>query len=116
MLFVDVAEATRAVAATSKRSEKIAVLADLLRGASPDEVASVVTFATGAASQGRIGVGWATIRDVRPEPAPQPTLTVLDVDRTIDELAVDRRRRVGRPSTRQPPRPARSRHRAPSSS
>jgi DNA ligase-1 len=88
MLFADLARASRAVAATSKRSEKVAILADVLRGAAPAEVAPAVAFATGSALQGRIGVGWATLYDVRPEPADDPTLTIDDVSRSIDELAV----------------------------
>ena len=87
MLFVELAQASRVVAATSKRGEKIATLADVLRHAAPDEIAPAVAFATGATLQGRIGVGWATLSDVRPEPAGQPTLTVADVHAAIDELA-----------------------------
>ncbi|MGI9029596.1 MAG: ATP-dependent DNA ligase, partial [Ilumatobacteraceae bacterium] len=42
---------------------------------------------TGAPVQGRIGVGWATIRSVQPEPATTASLTVGDVDRAITSLA-----------------------------
>ena len=87
MLFVELAQASRVVAATSKHGEKVATLADVLRHAAPDEIAPAVAFATGATLQGRIGVGWATLSDVRPEPAGQPTLTVADVHAAIDELA-----------------------------
>ena len=41
--------------------------------------------ADGATRQGRIGVGWSTLRDVRPMPADDPSLSVLDVDRAIAE-------------------------------
>ena len=58
-----------ALAATSKRSEKAALLADVLRRLAPEEVAVAVGVLTGAPRQGRIGVGWATLRDVRVEPA-----------------------------------------------
>lgn len=87
MLFEELALASRAVAATSKRTEKIAALADVLRRAAPNEIEAAVAFATGNALQGRIGVGWATLSDVRPDPASQPTLTVDDVHNAIDAIA-----------------------------
>jgi DNA ligase-1 len=85
--FVELALASRTVAATSKRTEKIAALADVLRRADPGEIAAAVAFATGTALQGRIGVGWATLYDVRPQPASEPTLTIHDVHEAIDRLA-----------------------------
>ena len=88
VLFVEIATASRVVASTSKRSEKVSILAAVLSRAAPDEIAPVVAFATGSALQGRIGVGWATIADVRPAPAITPSLGVLDVHRALDELAV----------------------------
>jgi DNA ligase-1 len=87
MLYAELADASRRLAATSKRSEKAALLADVLRRASPDEVAVAVGVLTGAPRQGRIGVGWATLRDVRVEPATTPSLTVLEVDAAVDRLA-----------------------------
>lgn len=87
MLFVELATASRVVASTTKRSEKIAILAAVFRRAEPVEIAPLVAFATGVALQGRIGVGWATIADVRPDVAAAPSLTVLDVHRAVDELA-----------------------------
>ncbi|MFW2336182.1 MAG: ATP-dependent DNA ligase, partial [Ilumatobacter sp.] len=87
VLFVEVARTSRAVAATGKRSSKVAALAELLGGAAPDEIEAVVSFGVGAAPLGRIGVGWATIRDVLPAPASEPALTIGDVDRTIATLA-----------------------------
>ena len=50
------------------------MLADVLRRLAPDEVAVAVGVLTGAPRQGRIGVGWATLRDVRVEPAAAPSL------------------------------------------
>jgi DNA ligase 1 len=87
VLFVELAEASRALAATSKRGGKAGVLADLLRRMAPAEIAVAVGVLTGALRQGRIGVGWATLRDVRPEPAATPSLTVLEVDAAVDRLA-----------------------------
>ncbi len=88
MLFDELATATRAVASTSKRSEKVATLAAVLRRVAPQEVAPAVAFAMGASPAGRIGVGWATLADVRPDPALHPSLEIADVDRAIRDIAV----------------------------
>ncbi|MDW3213593.1 MAG: ATP-dependent DNA ligase [Ilumatobacteraceae bacterium] len=87
MLFADLAEASASSAATSKRTEKVALFADVIRRCDPDEIGAAVAFATGETLEGRLGVGWATLRDVRPVPAPEATLSVLDVALVIAELA-----------------------------
>ena len=81
------ARASEELAATAKRSAKAAVLAAVLRDAAPEEVPVVVGVLTGAPRQGRIGIGWRTLRSVDVAPADEPTLDVLDVDRAIDRLA-----------------------------
>src|SRR5262245_10883831 len=87
MLFAALADASGQLAATTKRGEKAGLLAELLRRLEPAEVPVAVGILTGALRQGRIGVGWATLRDVRPEPAAEPSLTVLEVDGAVDRLA-----------------------------
>ncbi|HUG00142.1 MAG TPA: ATP-dependent DNA ligase [Ilumatobacter sp.] len=87
MLFAHIASTSQAVARTSKRSEKVAALAELFRRADPHEVPAVVAFATGASLVGRVGVGWATLSDVRPAPALEATLHVAEVAGVFGELA-----------------------------
>ncbi len=87
MLFLELALTSRIVASTSKRTEKIAALADVLRRLDVVEIEAGVCFAGGNARQGRIGVGWATIADVRPAPNEHPSLTVGDVDAAIATMA-----------------------------
>jgi DNA ligase-1 len=87
MRFVEVAETSRRLAETSKRSEKWRLLGDLLRRLTPEEIPVVVGFLTGAPRQGRIGVGWRTLQAARTDPAIEPSLEVLDVHRAIDQLA-----------------------------
>jgi DNA ligase-1 len=87
MLYAELADVSRRLAATTKRSEKAALLADLLRRLAPEEVAVAVGVLTGTPRQGRIGVGWATLRDARVDPADAPSLTVLEVDAAVDRLA-----------------------------
>lgn len=75
------------VAATRARSEKTRRLAGLLRTATPDEVATVVGILAGEPRQGRVGVGWATARDITPGTATTASLTVADLDRLLDRVA-----------------------------
>jgi DNA ligase-1 len=85
-LLADVVAASDDVAGTSKRSEKVAILADLLRKLDPGEVPIAVGLLSGVPRQGRVGVGYSTIYGVEPQPAGDPFLTVDDLDRAIAEV------------------------------
>jgi DNA ligase-1 len=90
MLFAEVAECSERVAATSKRTEKVGLIADVLRRASPAEVAAVTSFLVGDTSLGRIGVGWSTLSSAwsaAGEPAAAPQLAVLEVAEAFERLA-----------------------------
>ena len=87
MLLADLVAAADRVGATSGRLEKFAILGELLGRLSADEVPVAVGFLTGAARQGRIGIGPALLSAVRPEPAAAPTLQLLDVDAALTALA-----------------------------
>ena len=65
---------------TRARIEKIALLADLLRQLSPQEVPIGIGFLIGWPRQGRLGIGWATATQARPPASPTPTLSLTDVD------------------------------------
>ncbi len=86
MLLADLAAASQLVAATSRRTEKIAAVAQALRAADRDEVAVVVAYLSGELRQRRTGVGWASLRDV-PAAAEQPTLGVSEVDAVLESVA-----------------------------
>jgi DNA ligase-1 len=87
-LFAEVVATSDAVAATSKRTEKITSLAALLSTLAADEVVPAVAMLAGAARQGRIGVGWRTLYgNDTVTPSATPTLAILDIDAAIDALA-----------------------------
>jgi DNA ligase-1 len=75
------------VAGTSARNDKVAALASLLSTVSPSEAPIIVGLLTGEIRQGRIGVGWAAVRDLETIPAESSSLHVADVDSTMDTLA-----------------------------
>ncbi len=85
-LLAEVVATAEAVAATSKRNEKKVALAELFGELEPDEIEPVTGFLTGEVRQGRIGIGWATVRDLEVDPAEVPSLTVAAVDAAIDQL------------------------------
>lgn len=85
MLLARLAQVSQEVAATSARSKKIALLAELFREAEPEDVPIVIPYLAGRLPQGRLGVGWKVLS--RPvTPATEPSLTVQDVDALFTEL------------------------------
>jgi len=87
MLLVAVVETSRRVADTSKRLEKVDLLAGLLRQLDPEEVEIVVAFLSGYTRQGRIGIGYATLRAASAEAAGTAGLEIHEVDRALTDLA-----------------------------
>ncbi|MDV9189399.1 ATP-dependent DNA ligase [Streptomyces sp. SR27] len=90
MLLARLAEVSREVAATSARSRKIALLAELFAEAAPEESPLVIAYLSGRLPQGRIGIGWSVLKDLVPPVVPaveQPGLTLRQVDGVMAELA-----------------------------
>jgi len=90
MFLANVVETSRRIGNTSKRLEKVALLAELLRACSPDEIEIAVSFLSGATRQGNIGIGYATLQAAAIAPAADPKLTLMGVDRTFAEIAAIR--------------------------
>ncbi|CAL9601428.1 ATP-dependent DNA ligase [Streptomyces sp. enrichment culture] len=86
MLLSRLAQVSQEVAATSARSRKTALLAELFREAGPDDVPVVIPYLAGRLPQGRIGVGWKVLSSPVP-PAAEPSLTVREVDALLTRLA-----------------------------
>ncbi len=86
MLLARLADVSRDVAATSARSQKIALLAELFSGTGPEDVALVISYLAGRVPQGRIGIGWSTLKEQVP-PAQTAALTVAGTDAALTGLA-----------------------------
>lgn len=82
-----VVDASGRVAATAKRSEKVAIFAGVLARAAPDEIIPLVGLLVGAPRQGRIGIGWSALSGVQAVAATVPTLTIIDVDSALSAIA-----------------------------
>ncbi len=86
MLLADLVATSQAVAATRARSAKVAGLATLLQRLAPEEIEPAVAFLAGHPRQGKIGIGWATLRAVDPPPAAMPSIEVLELDAAVSAL------------------------------
>jgi DNA ligase-1 len=88
MRLAELVETSRRVAATRSRQEKVALLADLLRRAPPDERALVATWLVGSLRQGRFGLGPALVREAFSAPsATGEPLTLREVDDAFARIA-----------------------------
>jgi DNA ligase-1 len=88
MRLAEVVAASRMVADTAGRLEKIGHLSDLLKRVPPEHIEVVVAFLSGEPRQGRIGIGGSLLsamRDVKPASA--AGLEVGDVDAAFDRIA-----------------------------
>ncbi|HSK06130.1 MAG TPA: ATP-dependent DNA ligase, partial [Acidimicrobiia bacterium] len=88
MLLADIVEVSKAVSSTRSRSEKTALLADILRRLRPDEAPVAVSYLIGKPRQSRLGVGWATVYQVEAPPSAEPSLQILEVDALLEEVSV----------------------------
>jgi DNA ligase-1 len=88
VLLADVVAASSSVAATRSRLAKVDLLAGLLRDASgPAELRAVAAFLVGLPLQGRIGAGWRTLLKLDAPAAAEPTVTVAEVDATLEAVS-----------------------------
>ena len=87
MLFAELVATSIAVAATPKRAEKIARLAELLRRLDSEEIAVAVAFLSGELPTGRVGIGWSTLVRARAAgSAAAAELAIGDVVRFLDDV------------------------------
>jgi DNA ligase-1 len=87
MLLAQVVETSRRVTETSRRLEKIELLAALLKQLADEECEIAVAFLCGYTRQGRIGVGYAALRDSGAPASETANLEIEDVDRAFVALA-----------------------------
>ncbi|GEE03144.1 DNA ligase [Gordonia spumicola] len=86
-MLQEVVAAAADVAATRSRTAKARALADLIARVEPDDAPAVTGLILGRPRQGRLGVGWRTLIERRPEAASAARLTVRDVDEAFTALA-----------------------------
>ena len=88
MQLAELADTSRQVAATSRRLDKSAALADCLCRLLPEEIEIAVGYLSGEIRQSKLGVGPAGIMGARTTPAAaSSTLTLIDVDSALARIA-----------------------------
>ena len=86
MLLHDLVRASSELTATSSRTAKTGIVAEVLRAAEPDEVDVVASYLAGAPRQRRTGLGWRGLETL-PDPADDPTLLVTEVDELLERIS-----------------------------
>lgn len=87
MLLAELAEISRQVASTARRTVKTELLADALKRLTAAEAAAGAAFLSGFVRQGKVGIGYAILRGIAGWPADAPSLTVVETDRALGEIA-----------------------------
>ncbi|WP_136042350.1 MULTISPECIES: ATP-dependent DNA ligase [unclassified Microbacterium] len=87
MKLAELVTTTDRVGATSSRLAKIDALAELLARADPSELPIIMGLLLASPRQGRLGVGWRGLSAIDIAHADESTLTVDDVDASLDALA-----------------------------
>src|SRR5438034_1111073 len=88
MLLAELLAASERVAGTRSRLAKIDALAECLRRLDASEVALGVAYLSGDTRQGRIGIGYAALKDaLAPASASAPRLTLAQADEALARFA-----------------------------
>ena len=88
MRLADLVATSERVAESASRLAKVAHLTALLKALPEHEIEIAVAFLSGAARQGRIGIGASVLTEVRSVPrADEPSLTLHEVDEVFERLA-----------------------------
>jgi DNA ligase 1 len=88
--LADVVETSRKIAGTSRRLEKIALLAGMLQALGPEEIDVAVAWLSGRLRQPRIGIGYVAVREAATAPAQSASLEVTGLDRSFESIAAAR--------------------------
>src|SRR6266705_5092268 len=88
MLLTELLAASERVAATRSRLAKIDALAECLRRLDAPEIALGVAYLSGDTRQGKIGIGYASLKDaLTAAPASAPQLTLAQIDEALARLS-----------------------------
>src|SRR5882762_6370473 len=90
-LLADLVRTSDRVSATAARLSKVRELASFLRALPPDEIETAVHYLSGETPQGRIGIGYSTLRAAASKTAANAeTLSIAEVDRCLAVIATMR--------------------------
>jgi DNA ligase-1 len=84
--LAEVVRASAAVAATPSRLAKIQTIAACLRALAPEEIEIALPWLSGDLRQGKLALGYSSLKGAMGNPAPTESLTVQDVDGAFQAL------------------------------
>lgn len=84
--LAELVRASSQVAGTSSRLGKVRVLAEFLKRLEPYEIDVALPYLSGDIRQGKLSLGYATLRTAMGAAAPAEALTLRDVDEAFGEL------------------------------
>ena len=87
MLLAELVAASQTVAATRSRTAKVAALAECLRRLDTGERREGISYLSGSLPEGRIGIGYAALRNTEVPAAPGASLTIEQAAAAIAEMA-----------------------------
>src|SRR5258707_6633242 len=91
VLLASLVETSQRVGAVSGRLAKVRELAAFLRALAPEEIETGAHYLSGEIQQGRIGIGYATLRTAASSaPAEVGTLSLVELDGLLTDLAAIR--------------------------
>ena len=89
--LTDLVEASQEVGSTTRKKEKISILAGFLRRAEGKEISLAASYLAGQVPQGRMGVGWANLQEVlRGLPERNRPLGLREVDETFEKVSLEK--------------------------
>jgi DNA ligase-1 len=87
-LLAELVHASERVGATSARKLKVSELAALLRSLTPEEIDTGVHYLSGDIPQGKIGIGYSTVRAAASvPPADAETLSIASLNQRLTQLS-----------------------------
>jgi DNA ligase-1 len=84
--LAELAAASRRVAGAPGRLAKVGIIAEFLRGLDAEEVEIAIPYLSGETRQGKLALGYATLRSAMGTPAMQAGLSLHDVDSAFEKL------------------------------
>ena len=91
MLLAQLVELVGRIRGTSKKTEKVRLIAESLGQTRGRDTELLALYLTGTLPQGRIGFGWRSIEAAMTDrPAAGPPLTLAEIDRAFDALATEK--------------------------
>ena len=85
-LLAAIVDTSKRVSETRSRLAKVRALAAALRALEPDEITIGAAYLAGEVLQGKVGIGYAVLREARTEATSTPTLTLAKVDAVLTEM------------------------------